>query len=398
MAHVRDEASGELVCASSRVEIHVYLQRGRIAWATDSTHPFAFAAHLQKHAGIDPDTFRQVVEECRRGRMPLGETLVEWGLAGWETVRTSLAHQISLAIALLAGLETSQVIFLARVYETFDARLTFDLRDVAGGEVASPPAPAARPQPDAGPSGLARQLRGSVEGLSWVEAFDGERLAESDPPIAVPRVPLEVARATLLDGADFAAIRSVRTSLVGFAVAPPRSIWCHVAAGSTFGAVVSSLWAIAEATGRRSPAEPRGRTSWSVGPADAPRATAIHAFAQRATEMAGALVLSRDGEPIAGSGATTASRDACVDVARRRVRCLQVDLGAPGDEVERSLDAIGFSMRTMVSGEPGLWCFGAELDPRRGETLWMLLERHCLQGLGWAYLAALTRTLRKVQP
>ena len=94
-------ATGELVCVGAGFEAHVFLQAGRVAWATDSTHPFAFASHLQRIAKIDVPTFRQVVEECRREKLPLGETLVAWGLATWDQVRAALTHQIGEAVALL---------------------------------------------------------------------------------------------------------------------------------------------------------------------------------------------------------------------------------------------------------------------------------------------------------
>ncbi len=36
------EASGELVCEAGGVEVHVFLQCGRVAWASDSRYPRAF--------------------------------------------------------------------------------------------------------------------------------------------------------------------------------------------------------------------------------------------------------------------------------------------------------------------------------------------------------------------
>ena len=59
---VRGGASGELICASSALEVHVYLQLGRIAWATDSRHAFVFTRHLQEHAQVTKEQFREVLE------------------------------------------------------------------------------------------------------------------------------------------------------------------------------------------------------------------------------------------------------------------------------------------------------------------------------------------------
>jgi hypothetical protein len=399
-------SSGEFICASSTGEIHVYLQRGRIAWATDSRHPFAFAAHLQETAGIDVDTFRQIVEECRREKLPLGETLVEWGLATWEVVRSALAHQIEAALSLLATTESGQTLFLARGYATYDEHLTFVIGDFIRPtapirrdpvpDLAPPPAEAPRPS-----ASVAGRLRASIEGLSWVELYDDDRMVDGDPRSATPRVPASLIRATLLDGADFAAIRSTRTSVIGFAFARPRSVWCRVSAESTFGAVVASIWSIAGGTDKpadRPPPRPDA-TAWSLGEPDAASGEAVRSFLHRAQDVLGAVVLSADpsSPPVMGCGCSLLEPAQALDIARRRSSNFANGLMPMTDETERALDSIGFSLKTMVSGEPRLWCFGAELEREAGETLWLFLDRRNSQGLGWAYLAALTRSLARTR-
>ena len=42
---VEQGATGELVACAADVEIHVYLQRGRVAWGTCSAQRFAFVRH-----------------------------------------------------------------------------------------------------------------------------------------------------------------------------------------------------------------------------------------------------------------------------------------------------------------------------------------------------------------
>ena len=399
-------ASGEFICASSTGEIHVYLQRGRIAWATDSRHPFAFAAHLQETAGIDVDTFRQIVEECRREKLPLGETLVEWGLATWEVVRSALAHQIEAALSLLSTTESGQTLFLARGYATYDEHLTFVI-----GDFIRPTAPVRRepvPDPAPAPAEVARpsatvagRLRASIEGLSWVELYDDDRMVDGDPRSTTPRVPASLIRATLLDGADFAAIRSTRTSVIGFAFARPRSVWCRVSAESTFGAVVSSIWSIAGGSDKpadRPPPRPDA-TAWSLGEPDAASGEAVRAFLHRAQDVLGAVVLAADpsSAPVVGCGCSLLEPAHALDIARRRSANFANGLMPMTDETERALDSIGFSLKTMVSGEPRLWCFGAELERESGETLWLFLDRRNSQGLGWAYLSALTRSLARTR-
>jgi len=396
----RSSANGELICAASQVEIHVFLQGGRIAWATDSRHPFAFATHLQSSARIDPDTLRQVVEECRRERLPLGETLVDWGLATWDGVRTSLAHQIALAVSQLASLDAAQTLFLERAFGDYNERLTFEVGEFVGVEPVPEHPAIATPAPSVLASevaGLARQLRDSVEGLAWVEVLEEGRLVDSDPGCPSSRVPVALLRTTVLDGCDFVAIRSARSSVVGLGIAGPRSIWCRLSADSTFGAVVSAIWSVAgvsdKSLGRASPR--RDTAVWSYGEARSAENEALRAFEHRAQEVLGAVVIDGAGAPIAGSGCSLLAPDRGLDIARRRARGLVNDTLPLADTGELALDSIGFSLKTMVSGEAMLWCFGAELE--RGETLWLYLDRRTSQGLGWAYLTALVRALARAR-
>jgi hypothetical protein len=394
-------ASGELVCASSTGEFHVYLQEGRIAWATDSKHPFAFAAHLQDSAGIDVDTFRHVVEECRREKLPLGETLVEWGLTTVEGVRNALGRQIGRALELLSAVEEAQALFLERVYRKYDDRLTFAVDEfLAEGPPSEEPTPGRRdeaPEPLADRPDLARQLRSSVEGLSWVEVYEDDRVVDADPAEG-PRTPTELVRTTLLDGADFAAVRWARSSVVGLSVGRPRSVWCRISADSTFGAVVSAISSVAgvERPLDRAPPRPDAE-AWIVGEAGAPANQAIRAFMKRAHDVLAAVVFPTGAAdaPSVGCGCSALELVRCVDTVLRRRPTLALEALPADGEAEAQLDSIGFNLRTMVSGETRLWCFGAELEPTTGETLWLFLDRRNSQGLGWAYLTALSRALAR---
>src|SRR5262245_16527825 len=128
---VRRGMSGEFICASSATEVHVHLQGGRIAWATDSRHAFVFTRYLQEHANLATEQFREVLDECRRKHLPLGETLIAWKLASLEDVRAALKNQISCALTELSRLAQGQRVFLERTkgYQKYAAELTFDLAD-----------------------------------------------------------------------------------------------------------------------------------------------------------------------------------------------------------------------------------------------------------------------------
>lgn len=399
--HAKSGRSGELVCVCSAGEVHVYLQNGRVAWATDSQHPFAFGSSLQESAAIDVDTFRHVVEECRRDRLSLGETLVAWGLASWEDVRASLLHQIRLALGVLASADeaTAQLLFLERSYRRYKEELTFELGELM---VEAPsPALAAASLPPMSTSlatrpDLAKQLRSSIEGLSWVEVIEAERVVDSDPESSGPRVPSSLARTTLLDGADFVAVRAARSAIVGLSLGPARTLWSRLAPEATFGAVVASISALAPRKSRASDAPSGPHTSaapWRVGGADAATMLAIDSFLDRAHDVLGVVVLAGEAETIvrAGRASGRLDQDSCIDVARRRARCFTSGGVTASDP--RPLASLGFYLRTLVSGEAELWCFGAELAPETGETVWLFLDRGSSQGLGWACLSAITRAL-----
>lgn len=423
VSYARQRSSGEFICASPVGEIHVFLQNGRVAWATDSRHPCAFSSHLQATAGIEPESFRQVVEECRRLRRPLGETLLAWGLATRELVRQSLGYQIGQAIALLASTPTGQTLFLGRAYDRYDEALTFELDELLSGLEA--PAPkgchdgsdgscarciserAAEPGADSTPkmrqpAGVVRELRRSVVGLSWAELLeDGRTVVDADPSSALAQTPAELIDTTVRDGADLAAFRAGCSSLLGLRMTSSHSLWCNVSADTPFATVVSAVCAATQ--GAVPPLDGAGakcaerNTLVEWGPGSGFAGEIVRGFMERALDVLGAVVLSEDrgGEPAAAFGCEALEQDAVVSLARRRNRCFS-QLSLPTTSATRDrLDALGFSLRTMVSGEPKLWCFGAELDVQRRETLWLFLDRNNPQGLGWAYLTALGRALSR---
>jgi hypothetical protein len=126
--HIDAEETGEFVCVSATSELHVYLQAGRIAWATNSAHPLAFSRHLLAHTSLRKDVFAEVLESCRRDRLPLGETLLARNLLSLEEIRAALHHQIVDALSSLAESTQERTIFLdrKRQFASYDRRLTFD--------------------------------------------------------------------------------------------------------------------------------------------------------------------------------------------------------------------------------------------------------------------------------
>jgi hypothetical protein len=136
------EVTGELVCSCDRGEAHLYLQRGRVAWANDCMHHRAFTEHLKKHAHVDTPAIEAVVAECRATKRPIGETLVRRQVATEEQVRAALRHQINLALHIGECPGDGGSAFLPRRYDEYDVRFTFDaselVSDDPGGAIPPP--------------------------------------------------------------------------------------------------------------------------------------------------------------------------------------------------------------------------------------------------------------------
>jgi ABC-type branched-subunit amino acid transport system substrate-binding protein len=194
---VETKATGEFVCEAGGVEVHAFVQGGRIVWATDSQHPRAFARLLKQQAGVDDESLEEAFQEGRRLNTPFGETVVAWKLATPEQVRAALRDQIKPALYRLALCSNSaKAVFLPR--STQDARysadLTFGIEEflvtlksvpqadaakAAGGNGAhaAPGAPAPAPSPAAAPT------------LSPVPALDRKAEHERAPKLAPQHPP-----------------------------------------------------------------------------------------------------------------------------------------------------------------------------------------------------------------
>jgi hypothetical protein len=404
-ALVDRKASGEFISASDVAEVHVYLQRGRIAWATDSEHPFAFTRYLQTSAGIDSEGFRDILESCKRERRPLGETLVAWGLVTRDEIRAALRHQLELALAHLRDGGAAQTVFLDRTrqFAQYDDGLTFSLEELLSSPSSAEAPPSSRrasrmPPPDDAAPASARKLLDSGDDILWTELFDGATRIESEPePTAGPRFAAEVMQRTLLDGAELAIVWLPDGLLAGVALPASRSLWCRLAPDSTVGAAASALGVFGPAP--RSPCEscpdcPSGEP-WTLCAEGDPALDEMRAFLDRAPEMLAAFVVdTRDEAHPCGVGRAPLALDAALATVRRRARVLAIERVFE-DGIVKNADAagVGFHFRSMVTAEERVWCFGAELATASRRTVWVMVDRRCSQGLGWAYLTSLSRSL-----
>lgn len=404
----RQAATGELICASDVVEVHVHLQRGRVAWATDARHPLAFTRHLLETAQIDGEIFREILESCRREKRPLGETLIAWGVATFEEVRDSLRHQIELALRALVSLGSVETVFLNRSspYADYNADLTFAFDELAIAKATPPPPPRSKQSVPPGPASapatarsiLARRASVALEGIVWMEVLESTTPVESFPvSVTVSSVQEDLLRRTLLDGASFVAVRSTTTTLAGVALSETGSLWCLVDDSMTVGAVAAAL--VLLAGGSRSPgsskADRTGGELWSIG-SGAPRLEEVlRELARAAPEVEAVFVTD------------PASREGTFGVGR---------IAIPSEEllllIERRAEGIGARWRERRSDPPldadseGLTPYRAMTTERlfslfatevvvagRARLLWLALDAQSARGVGWGYLTSFGRTL-----
>ncbi len=387
--HAGAGRSGEFICATSTLEVHVFLQRGRVAWATDSAHPFEFARSLKARRNIDDQTFREVVETCRRDRLPLGETLVEWDLASWGDVQAALAHQLRLALASLARCSVGSTVFLERHnYARYDEKLTFDVRELVGALASEEPVPSAR---TTATGSTARQLLDIIKGSRWVQLVEEGRVVD-DAGASQEALDLsDISRLTLGDGADFVAVRSADGCLLGAQLAGTRrQLWTMLAIDSTFGAAVAALSAAGVLSRRQRHDTPLELGAWRREPTSPlPAIDQVFSFGR---DVLGAVLLSTD-ERTAGIGRAGLDEARCVSLARRRAPLFGIlaRSKAPG-----ALGALGFDLRTLVTGDGPIWCFGAEtFGAEPWASAWVFTARQGSQGIGWACLTTLSRSISK---
>jgi hypothetical protein len=387
-------ASGELICVGPSHEIHVYLQYGRVAWATDSLHPLAFTRHLKTAASISDDSLREVLDECRRSRLPLGETLVAWSLATHEQVRTSLRHQIEEALEALRDVPGAQAVFLERTeqYADYRADLTFDLGDVTPSPT---PRPSTTPPPSEAAHAFVKKLRDAND-FGWVELFDGAGLRARAPgDLRAGRLPDRLLRHTLLDGATLAALRTPHAAIVGVTLPTrSRSLWCFVKDDTSFGAAVSTLGVLATEPERPSRALPLrgGVVRWG----DAGRESdLVGEFVTRAAEVRAVVVCRSPGEAVLGAVRSELTPSWVTDVVRQRSPALACAMPADAETSDDELTHLGFRSRSLVTAEEDAWAFGIELGAEHERSLWLFLDRSSPQGLGWAYLTSLSRRMAR---
>jgi len=144
------EGDGELVLRERDTTARVFLHRGKVAWAHVSDDPSGLFDILDPERGIDSDVAREVVEECRRTRARLSDTLVRWGLVDRARLRDCLLAWTSRKIAGMRQFSNPKWLFLPAV-RNYAEDLLFDLEELVDPEdlktvSASSPPPSKGPE------------------------------------------------------------------------------------------------------------------------------------------------------------------------------------------------------------------------------------------------------------
>ncbi len=377
----REQASGELIAATMDLEVHVFLQRGRVAWATSSASRQTFREFLVRECGVAPGPLGQAIEEARRNRTVIGEALVARGLATAEQVRAALRAQVAGALVSLQGASAPSVLFLPReaAFATYDPALTFDLEDVL------PHAPA-QTQPtrsQQAPQERLQAVLSALPQLRWAEYVEGGKVGARIPSGPASDSPAWHA-ATFGSGVSQVLLRHDGALLLGVRLAEPRtSLWGRLddVQGQQVAVAVFAAQGLVAPTSRPTPV-PGMNELKSVGTPPADERALRELLAQdgdvRAVALCGrqpAFVLGRASHPLELWQGLVGSRSALF-------RC--ADLGPATDTVRSPVVAL--------LDEAGWW-FGMPLETPVDATLWVLGRSGLSTGLGLAVVRSLGRRL-----
>lgn len=381
-------ATGELICAEGDLEVHVYLQQGRVAWATSSEQRLAFGRELVRRCNVDPETLRELVEDCRRNRRPLGETLVQWGLASLEDVRESLRLQIEGALGTLADRRRAPTLFLERSaqYLTYDRNLTFVLDDLLGGAATEGPATPAV----CGPRDLLERLLRDVPEIRWGEVLRRGDLVAAHPRTSAPRASTRrLAELAFGDGVDVVAVRSEVGAIVGVAREHETSVWIGIPGEARLGAVFASLAESlppnrAPREVARGPATSHGHTCSACRPA-------LDDVLERWSDAEAACVFHGEAPALVLRGGMDAT--SFVAITRARSALLEIDEVGEDVRLDDEHPRLVTSSRSLVLGRASSWLLAAPVPDRSRRVLWLAVSRQASQGLAWALLSATARQI-----
>jgi hypothetical protein len=396
LAHER--ATGEFIVVSRELEVHVFFQQGRVAWGTSSVNRFAFSRHLFHSCSVDRETLRSLIQTCQQEHRPLGETLVSWGLATWEEVRSALASQLSETLQCISELEDAQTLFLPRsTFADYDTKLTFALDEI----IEQVDVPANAREVEELHLGSARdvfamfeELKSDVPDSLWMELVTPEETT-SAPSATSPAVGAALAPIFLDGHTDFVALRTGTGTILGGSIpGHGESLWAGLGKNATIGNALSALAPVLSAD--LSPASKPGqhaRAPWTVVGTSEETLTRVRSSIEHADEVLAAFSLDDEGELQWACARESLPLIDIAQSAQRHARALDMDL------VDSALDAyqdgdtttFGYLSRSVVIADPRMWTYGSRHRHGSPGALWLCVDRSTSQGLGWAILTSLSR-------
>lgn len=389
-----DKATGELVCASGRAEVHVHFQEGRVAWATSSAARFAFTRYVLEQCDIDREAFKELVHECRREKKPLGETLIEWGVATEEQVRRALQRQVEDALETLREGGPAQTVFLQRGdgYRAYNQAFTFALEDVCerpskGSSQQRMPRISSAPPP---PS-LRERLIELLEhegGIRWVEHHARGRVIDRLPNGNGAAAIESLTGDLFATDTDFVALRGAVDNLIGVDLGEVGSVWCGVDPQVVLGAMITALRERLRTESIARLSMPGGSMGAAkVSPDRGVSPQVLTEVIERTPALWGVALVDSDGQAHCLACREALDQDSIYARVRHLSRFLRgardVAAGADGDPT--------FPRASMMAASPAGWAFGGEFLDQTRRDLWLILDPSAGQGLGWAILTALLR-------
>lgn len=373
-------ATGELIAVGDGLEVHLYLQAGRIAWGTTTAERFVFRRHLVDAFHVEPQVLEEALVAGQRERRPLGETLVARGILTRAQVREGLRAQVVSALGSLQRCSPTQSLFLPRGanYASYDTSLTFALDELL------PPKAGQAVIVDA----ALGQLQDAVPELSWGAVLAGREVLASVKS-APPAVTLELTHRLGAD-TDLLVVRASAGNLVaGTLPGGDRSVWCGLPASMPVSSALGIISGLAHRP--RPPHDACARGAFDDFGDSRHRTDGLQEILERAICPVGAVVLERTGSPdLWAIARAPLDPFALAQVAAQRQRVLDADVFATRS---RQPGAQHLAFQSVLVADLRWWWFGTDLACEQPASLWLALPRAADQGLGWALLATLVRHL-----
>lgn len=120
---------GEVVIRQKQDSGRIFFHEGRVAWVVATTYSHTLMSHLVNRTSVTLSDLREVFDHCKRTRKNFGETIIEWGLLGRDTLRELLLEHISRGLAEVFAWPSSEVMFLPE-RRAFGGSLLYSLDEV----------------------------------------------------------------------------------------------------------------------------------------------------------------------------------------------------------------------------------------------------------------------------